>query len=312
MEVLDRNKVMRDSRHALTGLARFTDDFDLGNLRDRALRASVLAFFLPPQCKWMPFEFRAACTRCADLRTHQDELMSTNTTASGVRQCEQPDDEIANQNGEEKEEQLTQAIEHSMSEAIEKEEQDVFRAIMFSKPDAPVSSDGVIVMRLNKLGSYTEVMTTLTKSDHLSGPISRVIDAGCEVRPSWTPALLLVPLTQALVEELGMELRPHHIVAREKDKDLVVAALKEIRSKIRPSVVAPPTSLARAHSDKCKLAQMVENSTDDFIDLVVERTFLHYPIEKDISEASAFTLSAPCGSSSANQPENPRRWNVSQ
>merc|ERR1719221_1261827 len=123
MDVLDRNKVMRDSRHALTGLARFTDDFDLGNLRDRALRASVLAFFLPPQCKWMPFEFRATCTGCANLRTHQDELMSTNTTASAVRQCEQPDDEIANQNGEEKEEQLTQAIEHSIAEAIALEEQ---------------------------------------------------------------------------------------------------------------------------------------------------------------------------------------------
>jgi len=39
---------------------------------------------------------------------------------------------------------------------------------------------------------------------------------------------------------------------------------------------------------------MDEQRTEDFIDVVVERTFLHYPIPKDISKAPDFPESAPC------------------
>lgn len=182
---------------------------------------------------------------------------------------------------------------------------------MRSKADAPVTDDGVMVMRLTKLGHYAEVMAALASSDHLCGPVSRVTEAGCEVRPSWTPALLLVPLKQSQVEELGVELRAHHIVGCEGDKDLVLAALKTLCSKRRPSLVAPTISSAIAHADEHNLTNAAENCEVDEIEVEIEytNTFLDYRISKDISEATAFHESAPCGDAGQNSACKPSPLN---
>mmetsp|Transcript_129374 Transcript_129374/g.223361 ORF Transcript_129374/g.223361 Transcript_129374/m.223361 type:complete len:444 (-) Transcript_129374:161-1492(-) len=215
---------------------------------------------------------------------------------------------------EQLEEAYQAAISHSVQDANQYEQSCLVEAIMRSKADAPVSNDGVVVMTLNKIVDYSEVRKALTTSVHLQRAITDVMEAGCEVAPSWTPALLLVPLTQPQVEELGMPLRAHHIVGRQSDKDLVVETLQGLRSKKRPSVKVPPVFSGGSHGTECK---STKTSEDVLVDVVVENTFLKYPIPKDISEASVFAESAPCGDSSAKQPAklcsaNPRRWSASQ
>merc|ERR1712046_564205 len=113
---------------------------------------------------------------------------------------------------------------------------------MRSKADAPLMSDGVVLMGFKRVGNLNGIVESLLSSEHLVGPISRVVDAGCEVRPAWTLAVLLVPLTQAQVDELGVELSVHHIFAHEDDKELLIRALKELPSRRRTSIVMPPTS----------------------------------------------------------------------
>lgn len=113
-----------------------------------------------------------------------------------------------------------------------------------------------------------------------------------------------------------MELRAHHIVGYKDDHDLVRAALSALCSKRRPSVAAPAMTSAIAHCDEHNLTRVVDNC--DFDDIEVEikytveikyrNTFLDYRIPKDISEATAFHESAPCGDSSAIQPVNARRY----
>ena len=67
-------------------------------------------------------------------------------------------------------------------------------------------------MRFKRIGNLNDLVTSLLSEKHLAGPIEGVVDAGCEVRPEWTSAVLLVPLTQGQVEELGVELSVHHIL----------------------------------------------------------------------------------------------------
>merc|ERR1712139_464741 len=97
-------------------------------------------------------------------------------------------------------------------------------------------------MRLKRIGLADDVNTALLSSPPLSAVIERVIQAGCEVCPEWTPAKLLVPLTQEMVGELGIELRAHHIVAHEGDKQLIEAALRTLPCRRRPTLSAPPTT----------------------------------------------------------------------
>lgn len=214
---------------------------------------------------------------------------------------------------DEKDEQWSKAIQESMDEAISLENSYVSRAVMCSKVDAPVSNDGVVVMRLNKLGSHAEVIAGLTSSEHLRASISRVAAAGCEVAPSWTPALLLVPLTELQLEELGVQLCAHHVVGLAADIPLVRLALQGIRGKIRPSIRAPAPVVPHGDEDEFSIekADHIENGDDaEIIEVVVEKTFVNCPVQKDISEASAFPESAPCGTSESAQPQNPRRWKM--
>jgi len=196
----------------------------------------------------------------------------------------------------------------------------VAEAILRSKTDTPLNSDdGVIVLRLKRMGRAADVRDTLLNSPHLALPRAPVSEAGCELMPSWTPAKLLVPLTHDQVAEARVDLRAHHIVAHRNDFELVVSAFSELPRRRRPTIAAPSgLDLADAVDDEgINPVDLVDGAdedlnvhTSDFADAVleVEHTFIHFRSPKDISEASRIAESAPCGNSDSIQPANPRRW----
>jgi len=201
--------------------------------------------------------------------------------------------------------EVAHAVEQSVQSALKEEEAFLVDAIMRSKADAPVSDEGVVIMRLKRVGHYKSVIAGLLDSSYLEAAVSRVKDSGCELQPDWTPALLLLPLTQTQVEELEVQLSAHHIIALESDKDLVVAALQEIPSRKRPSVAVPPTSQISSVSHN---VDSPLNFSAEVVGVEIVNTFIKVPIPTDISEASGYADTAPCGVDSSHQPKNPRRW----
>ena len=71
-------------------------------------------------------------------------------------------------------------------------------------------------------GEVLEALPSLEERHRL------VQDAGCQMRPTFPPATFLVPITLEQYEELGLELHVHHILARRKDKALIVEALRSV------------------------------------------------------------------------------------
>jgi len=202
------------------------------------------------------------------------------------------------------EEHVSEVLYESIQTALQDEQAQLVEAVMRSKADAPLTSDGIVLVRLKRVGRLNDVVAALLESAHLHGPISRVMAAGCDVRPAWTPAILLVPLTQTQVGELDVELGVHHIIAHETHKDLIIAALKALPSRQRPSVCMPPPSQSSPPG-----GDDTPNAMTGMPVIEVERTFVNYRIPKDISEVSDIACTAPCGGDvSAPQPINPRRW----
>merc|ERR1739848_696307 len=83
--------------------------------------------------------------------------------------------------------QLEDALEASTGNIAMQENAYLMDAITRSTIDAPVSSDGIVVMRLKRLGSVQDINDALLSSPHLIDVIARVVQAGCEVFPEWTP-----------------------------------------------------------------------------------------------------------------------------
>lgn len=224
-----------------------------------------------------------------------------------------------------KEAELETALAQSMGEEELRAQEAVYvaEAILRSKADAfLMSADCVVLMRLKRLGQAAKVRSTLLNSAHLKHARELVVEAGCEVLPQWCPAVLLVPLTQESLAETGVELRAHHIVARQSDFPLICQALSEIPRRQRPTLWAPAISTDSAEKgvaedegndafspDSLNLASGFGSSKEkDNFAVEIVNTFVHLSLPKDIPEASEFADSDPCASGSGLQPPNPRRW----
>jgi hypothetical protein len=148
----------------------------------------------------------------------------------------------------------------SIEKSLHAEEQgtDQFmRALQESKAvPAPLSSDGVVLLRLTRNARSPEVNALLLDpAGPLAGFHSRVVDAGCEVTPSWARgAKLYVPCTQPLFGELerSFEIHEHHILALTADKQQIERALQAIPRRNRP-----------------RLASELHSREDNEIDLMV-------------------------------------------
>ena len=165
-----------------------------------------------------------------------------------------------------------------------------------SEADEGQVSGHAVLLSLSHTGS--KVKDALLLAENLADCRKDVVDAGCEVTPTWANgAVLLMPLTQMQAQEAQLELRPHHIVAFNGDKDRILAALQTLPCRSRPKI------RAEVGLPKRKAARVWEPDVD--LVLTVDRTFLTC-IPAAPSEASVME-SAPCGDVNSTQPENPRK-----
>merc|ERR1712032_1563761 len=123
-------------------------------------------------------------------------------------------------------------------------------AIMRSKAEgaAPLCyDDSVVIFRLTRY--CQETFEALSKSPALRDARKRVEDAGCSPFVSKVRACLLVPLTEDQLQELGLQLQQHHVLALRSDGPAIAEALRmvprERRPKLRDDHRAGPTKEQR-------------------------------------------------------------------
>ncbi|CAE7445266.1 unnamed protein product [Symbiodinium sp. CCMP2592] len=121
---------------------------------------------------------------------------------------------------------------------------DLLTALRNSKNDnPPLSGDGVVIFRLTRKANAEEVNAILFD---VTGPLwslhRRVLDAGCEVAPEWSPIkALFVPLTQPQLQELThgniYELGKVHLLALQSDAKLLTESFnEELQRSVRPKL----------------------------------------------------------------------------
>ena len=119
------------------------------------------------------------------------------------------------------------------------ENADLMRALQLSKTEpTPLSCDGVVLLRLTRVARSPDVAAIFLDHPALEDCRNRVINAGCEITPSWASgARLLVPFTEPQFSELmqeGFELSDHHILALSSDQESIEVALKDLPRKSPP------------------------------------------------------------------------------
>jgi len=231
----------------------------------------------------------------------------------------------------------------SGEEDLQSEQAQLHEALLRSKADA-WSLDNVILSRLTF--HRPEVTAHLLQAKELASCRVRVEGPGCSVRPDWAKgAMLLVPVTEQQIVEADIELKPHNVLMLQCDLQFVVEALGRLARRKRPGlkpehypygkseVVAndsmgchsqtnqrqgsqnfpSPGAEATPLPDTDMQLQSEIQSIGSWIQesgIVVERTFLSFPVKKDVSEASTVVQSAPALGSSYGEHVNPHQWRL--
>lgn len=131
---------------------------------------------------------------------------------------------------------------HKTADEVAQANDELQRAIVLSKAaGVPISGDGVVLLRLTRCAQTPEVRAALAESPLLEPCRRRVQEAGCSMSPPSARgcggAMLLVPLTQELIEELPQKLCDYHIVAHLADVERIRATLKKyVHWKKRPKL----------------------------------------------------------------------------
>ncbi|CAE7445280.1 unnamed protein product [Symbiodinium sp. CCMP2592] len=118
---------------------------------------------------------------------------------------------------------------------------DLLTALRNSKSDnPPLSGDGVVIFRITRRAHAEEVNAVLFDATGPLWPLHRrVLEAGCEVAPEWSPIkALFVPLTHPQLQELSQgsiyELGKANLLALQSDAELLIEAFSELQRKVRP------------------------------------------------------------------------------
>jgi len=121
---------------------------------------------------------------------------------------------------------------------------ELMKAIQRSRATAaPLSNDGVVLLRLTRMARTPEVIETLLTSPALQQCRNRVTDAGCEITPLGSAGpKFFVPCTTKQMDELaeaGIELMDHHILALNGDQGFIEEALKHSLPRARRPRLSP-------------------------------------------------------------------------
>jgi len=211
---------------------------------------------------------------------------------------------------------LARALKESDEYADQQESASLADALLRSKIDME-SGNEVVLLRLT---SYSdEVETALLESEELAACRAAVLEAGCDLVPSWgNGAKMFVPVALGQLPEQE-RLQVHHIIIRRSDKVHLQAALLTVSKKKRPKFrhvsvtqVAnpkiPSVSVDAADGDTLHWSDDSSEILEEVcsVGVIVENTFLCFPVPKDCSETSDVLQSAPGGS--GKEPINHRRW----
>lgn len=238
--------------------------------------------------------------------------------------------------------QHEQEQQQSREEELQREQQDLQRALLHSKADA-WSADGIVLSRLTF--HSPEVMSFLANSSELASCRARVEISGCAVQPDWANgALLLVPVTEQQIIEADIQLKAHNILMLASDEQLIKDTLALLAKRKRPGLRPEhyphgktEGASAGASTDAPMQPQQQEEDEEEEqeqqeqkqqrsptqermariqlawmqdVGIVVERTFLTFPTDKDISEASNCAQSAPPEGSAGPGHLNPHKWRL--
>jgi len=198
---------------------------------------------------------------------------------------------------------------------LQTEQRDLQEAILRSKADA-LSADGMVLTRLTF--HSRKVMSFLSQADELARCRYKVESAGCSVQPAWANgALLLVPVTEQQIVEADINLQPHNILMLASDESTVRHTLAQLARRKRPGLKPehyphgkPERAFTEAKRSTAETQSHMVGAWMQDVGLVVERTFLNFPTEKDASEASTIVQSAPAGGSASSGHMNPRQWRL--
>lgn len=150
-----------------------------------------------------------------------------------------------------------------------------------------------------------------------------------------------MPVTEQQIIEADIKLQAHNIFMLASDEQLVKNALPQLARRKRPelkpehyphgkfekkhgsadidessiqnpqenqsaAVETPPlTSINLAHDEARPIGSWMQD-----VGIVVERTFLHFAVENDISEASTVIQSAPADGELTSGRINPHQWRL--
>jgi len=293
-QFIARNRAFVCQSRTLLQLAPLDDSTGCRSLREATFRCMVLEFLVPSEC--LPFRLSSRqarvleelsidplpCAACPGSRASHEEPVLPNA---------------------EKDEQLHQAIAESMAEEQERANSDLAAAMVRSKADGPASlnADGVVVFRLTRCARAEEVAQAILSSPNLTEARALVHEAGCALQPEWAcGAWLLLPLTCEQFQEAGLKTGPVHIVALMKDEEAVKSALKNVPKEKRPklrletldgSIFHDGQQVDQAeHSDGLHVLQhqhQEQNVDTERFEIIVDRTFVHFPTAGLISHSSS-------------------------
>jgi len=205
---------------------------------------------------------------------------------------------------------VERAKQTSKAEALQQENADVSHAILQSKMESPCGVECVVL----HLTHHTEsIRADLAGSPLLAECCARVSEAGCQVMPEWAHgALFFAPCTEEGVEELGIELKPHHVIALAIDMALIREALSQFPRRRRPQckvdigVYSDAREFALVSGEqaggRCQQpAPDLSATRSEFLRaefallFTVERTFVHVPSRQSVPDDTTLVCSAPCG-----------------
>eukprot|EP00928_Gymnodinium_smaydae_P098499 TRINITY_DN9172_c0_g1_i6.p1 TRINITY_DN9172_c0_g1~~TRINITY_DN9172_c0_g1_i6.p1 ORF type:complete len:557 (-),score=78.14 TRINITY_DN9172_c0_g1_i6:630-2246(-) len=116
------------------------------------------------------------------------------------------------------------------SDPTQEEQADLLKAVLLSKAEnSALSGDDVVIFRLTRYSQ--EIEAALCTATELT---QRVNDAGCQVRPSFSEGIFLVPITLQQYRELGLDLQKHHVLALRSDREDITEALRPVPKTKRP------------------------------------------------------------------------------
>ena len=137
--------------------------------------------------------------------------------------------------------EVAQSAEPAEDEGLE--QQELERALVASREDV-VDSEVYALLRLTE--HSREMVQVLMASQELQPCLETVRAAGCELQPEGAGgALLFVPMTFDVYQELGVELESHHVVILREHVGRLGAALKALPRKRRPGLSADHRARAR-------------------------------------------------------------------